>query len=147
MELFTKKTLERSRMQANCPTPQFTNLSDDAGIDLFKQYTNHNTQRCGIGVTPPQDFSMLPTTRCNCPIDRFAAPVNEDRPHPYRFHENHIEERGSQCLDIFHDATAQLDDCQPIAKGADVAEGLDKHLSLANGIIHRDAPSLQKRSS
>ena len=42
----------------------------------------------------------------------------------------------SQGVGVFHGAAAELDDRQPIAERADVAEGLDQDLGLADGVVH-----------
>src|SRR5262249_20111255 len=61
----------------------------------------------------------------------------EDRPHPGRLHEHDVLQGGAQGIGVLHGAAAELDDREPIAEPADVAEGFDQGVGFADGIVHR----------
>ena len=109
----------------------------DAGVDLVEQDADDDGERGVVGVAAALDLARLEAGGGHGPVDRLAAAVDEDRPQADRLHEDDVLQRGLQGVGVFHGAAAELDDRQPVAERADVAEGLDQDFGLADGVVHR----------
>ena len=102
----------------------------------FKQHADDDGERGVVGVAAAQHLARLQAGLGHGPVDRLAAAVDQDGPHADRLHEDDVLQRGLERLGVLHGAAAELDDRQPIAELADVAERLDQHVRFANGIVH-----------
>ena len=108
-----------------------------------QQDADDDGQRGVVGVAAALDLARLQAGGGHGPVDRLAAAVDQDRPHADGLHEDDVLQRGPQGVGVFHGAAAELDDRQPVAEGADVAEGLDQRLRLCGW--RRPSPSAHGR--
>src|SRR5262249_37127493 len=138
LQALAKQALKRTAVQADGAAAQVPNAANDVGVDFLEQNANDDGQGFIIRVAAALDFLGVEAGCGHGPVNRLAPAVHQDGSQAHRLHKDHILQNGLQDVALLHGAAAQFDHCQPVAEPADIAEGLDQHISLANGIVHRN---------
>ncbi len=130
--------LERAGVQADGPAAEAANLGDDAGVDLVQQHADDDVQGGVVGVAAALDLARLQAGRRPWP-DRSVCRRRGPAPAacPTVSMKTTSCSVASRAGGVFHGAAAELDDRQPIAERADVAEGFDQGFGFADGVVHR----------
>src|SRR5262249_39944026 len=121
--------------QPDRPAAELAHLSFDVEAG-FLQDADDDGEGVVVGVAAALDLARRQAGVGHGPGDGLAAAVDQHRRHADGGHEADALERGPQFVGVLHDAAAELDDRQPAAESADVAEGLDQDVGFADGVIH-----------